>query len=406
MKNIIKSSNLNELGNKLIDVILNRKNVFDNFSIVFPNSKMEQWFKTYWLKNRKEILMNVNFSSLNDIILKLLQNEKHLRLMKKDDLKKYIIKHLAKQETLEILPNHIKDFFYINGELNPIKLYDLANELASLYMDYEQEAFNFNGFEKQLYNKVLEEAYEQGYSTLGYLFENRIGVKKSNQILYLFGFNSINKLQEKIINEYSKDSDINLYCLENCNDEYKDYSLTLAPSKLREIEYVHTTICELLKDNENKYSDFLVLAPNISDYESIITRVFKQDNINFPNIPFTINDKKKVNSNVSTGILKLFDIANKKFFTRLDFFELINNQDIKFIVDDESVLTIDQSGSIYPISNGITTITAIYKDASDSINVRILVYDYNNEDDYNFAVLVDDDTYLVVNDIDILVYTN
>lgn len=85
---------------------------------------------------------------------------------------------------------------------------------------------------------------------------------------------------------------------------------------------------------------------------------------------------------------------------------LINNQDIKFIVDDESVLTIDQSGNIHPISNGVTTITAIYKDAFDSINVRILVYDYNNEDDYNFAVLVDDDTYLVVNDIDILVYTN
>ncbi|MBQ8206604.1 MAG: hypothetical protein IJZ77_04000, partial [Bacilli bacterium] len=49
----------------------------------------------------------------------------------------------------------------------------------------------------------------------------------------------------------------------------------------------------------------------------------------FPNIPYVINDRKLVETNVSVGIKKLFEIFNKKFYTRLDFFELINNKDIQ-----------------------------------------------------------------------------
>ena len=76
--------------------------------------------------------------------------------------------------------------------------------------------------------------------------------------------------------------------------EYKsEFDLISVPSKLREIEVVHSKICTLLLDHNNKYEDFLVIAPDISVYEDVIPRVFNQDNILFGGIEIILSENQK-----------------------------------------------------------------------------------------------------------------
>jgi exodeoxyribonuclease V gamma subunit len=162
--------------------------------------------------------------------------------------------------------------------------------------------------------------------------------------MYFFGFVNFKKLQEVIIDDVTSINDITFLMLEESED-INDYSIISAPSLLREIETVHSKICELVNTSNANYSDFLVLAPNISIYEGVIPRVFNQDNISFPSIPYSINDKKKVVTNVTSGLRKLIEIFSKGYYTRYDFFELVNNPDIKQArnISDEDVDTFTNS---------------------------------------------------------------
>lgn len=330
MKEIIIKNQLRQLGDELKNIIKNRDNIFNTITIVIPNSKIEQWFKSYWLKTENDILMNVKFVSINEALLNIIDCEKPFKLISRESLKSLIIKYLSKKEYQDILPTDIRNYFCENGNnINPIKIYDFANKLSQLYLEYEQDQFIISGWQKQLYEIIVEEANSYNLSTVSYTFNNTKKIKVLNNKLYFFGFIEFTKLQETIINEYGIEADILMFLLTQDNEYKKEYSLSSAPSKLREIEVVHSKICELLKDPSNKYSDFLVLAPDISVYEKTISRVFKQDNINFPDIPYSINDKKRLQTNVYNGLKKLFDIVNKNYYTRLDFFNLINNHDIQ-----------------------------------------------------------------------------
>ncbi len=325
---MIKNS-LNDLGNVLIDIIKSRKDLFSPITVVVPNSKIGQWFKTYWLKSESDILMNVNFVNIDKALLDLIDTDEPYKLLKKETIKSYLIKILSSDNNINI-PLDIKNYLY-DGNITKqsIKIYDVCEQLSQLYIEYENDQVNYDGWEKELFEKVLEGTKEYYLSTLSELFNKFKKCKINNQALYFFGFVSFTKLQIKIIDEYAKNSNIQMLCLKNDNYKNTAFKVTAAPSKLREIEAMHSKICKLLQDKNNKYSDFLVLAPDISVYEEAIIRVFNQDNKNFPNIPYVINDKKKTETNVSTGLNKLYEIFNKKFYTRLDFFELINNQDIQ-----------------------------------------------------------------------------
>ena len=43
----INETNLKNLADKLIEIIKKRTNVFKTITVVVPNSKMQQWFKSY-----------------------------------------------------------------------------------------------------------------------------------------------------------------------------------------------------------------------------------------------------------------------------------------------------------------------------------------------------------------------
>lgn len=323
----ISKFNLNLLGDELIDIIEQRTNVFNKITIVVPNSKVEQWFKAYWLRHQNEVLMNVEFKRIDNALKEFIDSDCYFELMRLDQFKILIMKHLP--NILDLLPNEVKEYIYENGEFHHIKLYDLSNKLASLFLEYEIDQVNITGWQEKLYNNVLENALKYELSTISYMFNKCEKVKKINNPIYFLGFVSFNKLETKIINKLKEESNVVLLMLEKDKEYTSEFDLIAVPSKLREIEVVHSKICTLLLDKDNKYEDFLVIAPDISVYEDVIPRVFNQDDEEFPSIPYVINDRKKIDTNVSNGLEILIDIANKKFFTRLDFFNIINNSDIQ-----------------------------------------------------------------------------
>ena len=329
MKKIIKNYQLEILANELIKMIKLRKDIFTPLNIVVPNNKVAEWLKTYWLKHLGDILMNVNFQSIDDALFKLIDSKTYYHLLKPEEIKVLIIKVITEDNSIE-LPTKIKNYIYDSEQFNSIKIYDFACELASLFIQYEKDQFQLQGWQQQLYDKVLSFAYENDQTTLSFIFNKEQQIRKTNMPIYFFGFLKFNNLQTSIIDQYSLESDLNYN---------KKYCITSTPSRYREIEALHSKICTLLLDKNNTYDDFLVLIPNLSKYEDVIERVFKQNNNKFPNIPYVINDYKKEESSVSTGLATLIKIANNHMFTRLDFYNLINNNDIKIAreISDEQI---------------------------------------------------------------------
>ena len=321
---------LNDLAKELILKIKKRENFFKPITIVVPSTKMEQWFKMYWLTNEDNVLMNINFMTLNQALLKIVDNTQTYKLLTTDTIKSLIIKYLSNPINNDKFKNEYSAY-WLNDDMtvNAIKVYDIASKLAQLFNEYEQDEVVISGWQKSLYDMVIEEAKTLNQTSISHLFKEGKDLNIIDDELYLFGFSSFTKLEKSIIDKYSKVANVVLYQLIQDKGYKKEYEITTAPSMLREIESVHSKICLLIKDHNARYSDFLVVAPNISVYENAINRVFNQDKREFVSLPYVINDKKKVQTNVFNGLDTLFNIAQKKFCTRFDLFNLINNLDIK-----------------------------------------------------------------------------
>ncbi|MCT7703769.1 MAG: hypothetical protein N5841_05945, partial [Lactobacillus iners] len=59
--------------------------------------------------------------------------------------------------------------------------------------------------------------------------------------------------------------------------------LIKADSRYAEINFVAQTIYQQVVFNHYRYKDFLVLAPNLSEYETYLTPIFSQNNISMFN---------------------------------------------------------------------------------------------------------------------------
>lgn len=113
--------------------------------------------------------------------------------------------------------------------------------------------------------------------------------------------------------------------------------LTSAPSKIREVEAMHSHVCKLLNGTATadgkpaKISDILVVSPNIDDYRTAIYQVFDQskelsaDTKTALHIPFSIVDSQASNSLVASALSTLFKLREKKILSRPDFFSLVRN---------------------------------------------------------------------------------
>ncbi len=131
---------------------------------------------------------------------------------------------------------------------------------------------------------------------------------------------------------------------EHYSEKDNSLSLTGAPTRIREIEDVHSKICKLLAQNDGtQLGDILVLAPQIQDYKTAIEQVFDQNDqfaadSNFPYIPYTIADFSGERSLTAEALHVLFGILKKGYLSRSDLFELLHNylvQTVRGISDEE-----------------------------------------------------------------------
>jgi len=121
------------------------------------------------------------------------------------------------------------------------------------------------------------------------------------------------------------------------------FSVTTAPSKIREVEALHSRICKLLSEKDPQgnpkatVADVLVVSPNIDDYRTAIFQVFDQTREGF-HIPFNIVDSATHDSLTANALNILLSIREKGTLSRPDFFALVRNpvvQNVRNIHADE-----------------------------------------------------------------------
>lgn len=323
-------TNLTKAADELFLEITNSKtDFFSGFNVVVPDNKVEKWLKAYWLKKREDILFNVKFYTIRDALFLMLKKDEDYSLVSKDQLKYLILKKL----TTEALPEKYKKYIKKdNGELNPINLFDLANELATGFMKYEEGSATISdSYLIDFYSSLLLDL-KNNYKlvTLKNACEKNY---EFNEVpnLFFFGFISFSDTELTILKEYEKKYEVIVYELAfDINKDIMDhkiaFSLVNSLNQLREIENVHSLICKKIKeDPTTSFSDFLVIAPNIGEYETLINRVFHQDDVEYPSIPFSINNVEVKDTDITVALKELIDISHKGFFTRKDFDDLISN---------------------------------------------------------------------------------
>ncbi len=346
---------LNEIADDIIDRILeNRKDPFEKVRIVCHNSRVLQWFKAYFLKTHKEVMMNVDFETLSVFLNGIINPDNEKIIINKSILRDFIIKELLQKEKYFQKAKDIKELGYIfKGEqYNGTNLYEFTDKLASLFLYYEFDEENISefGWQFDLYKAVLETAKKENCYTTKELFdENGSFVAPEGQV-YIINNSFVTSLFRHMINDLCG---VNVYFYE-INDKtdfltkdkddrvvfdvqkHTKPSVYCAPNTLREIEELHSRICKVIQEDDNnkdnvRFSDFLVYAPDINKYSSAISRVFNQDGTNYPRLPYRIAGEITEKRQINNALDVLFDIANKQFFTRNDFHKIIKNPMIQIV---------------------------------------------------------------------------
>ncbi len=324
MGNIISNSNLDELMKEFMNKKQSDKDFFVPTMIVLPSMKMNDYIVSQWLKNTNSVLMNVDFVEINQALFSFIDHNDYLRLLNREEFKVLVLKYFSYAEK-EDIPIEMKDYLYEEDNIDAIRLSDLCSHLADIFLGYENDCFEIPSDQKKIYDFVLQEAEKNYLTTLAYSFSKRRGIKKTGRKIYFFGFAYFEPIQNAIIKEIEKENECNFFLLKVNKEKKPPYFITACPSKQKEIENVHSHICELLKDKENRLSDFVVLAKNISDYEPLIKRTFHQDNVDYPDIPYSIIGSQNQSSDVTSAMKKLIEIFHKGYFTRVDFQAFVNN---------------------------------------------------------------------------------
>ena len=336
----MKSSKLTELADSLFTIIKGKTDCFDTTTIVVPNVLISQWLKSYWLKTEGEnVLMNVEFKSFNDVFPYLVEQEQY-KLIKHSDLKKIILSVLIKDED-NIIPEKYKKYY----EGSSIRLNEFADSLATVYLNYYKD--NFEGvknwsdvpsedskdydencfvneedfYQYKLYKKIIDICKNKDLGTI----EKPLPRTSSSKTFYLFGFGYLDKVYKYIVEscDFVKE-----YSLEVDETADVDYEITTAPSMIKEVEFVHGEICKLILKGAH-VSDFYVVAPNIKEYVNTIERVFRQNDEQYPNIPYVIRYSGDIATEFYSALKLLYSIAKNKYYTRYDFYKLISNTVIK-----------------------------------------------------------------------------
>lgn len=249
MKNVYTSWDLNLLADKMIEKIMqNWKSPFSSPAVVFPDPKTEQWFKLRWLKKKsqgagKGILMNLKtlriqqflfdlvtpqipeFLDAQRLSVELLRDVIISKLTSKAD-GKYYFESLNSPDVQTYLTEENQDGL----KINPNHLYDFAQTIASLFLDYEdtrpdslKEVLTKQPWQKKLYEDVIGERGVElegiKYLTLFQLVKDNKKTSggsltfnwKKDRPVFIFGFSGIGQIYRNILEAFSQDYQLEVF---------------------------------------------------------------------------------------------------------------------------------------------------------------------------------------------------
>ena len=312
---IIERNNLCLLADELINEIRNRKDPFETYSIIVPNLLLEQWFKAYWIQKTNAVLLNVQFKRIRPFINEIFNTTK------KELINAKLLSNLIIKELLCNIEEYssFKKYIIKNDTINNINLYDLAKNLANIFISYDNEGFIPNNEQKKLLDNIKIKYND--YVFLSDIIKNNPIISKK---AFVFGFR---KIEKSYLIGLEKNNSI-IY-KQNSNEIKNILNYRSCLSKEREVEYIHGEICKILNNNEKVYN-ITVYSINLDEYIPIIKKVFSTGgNKNYPEVPYVILDSSNSDSNASSAIIILYNILNNKQFTRYDLLKLITNSNIQ-----------------------------------------------------------------------------
>ena len=246
------------------------------------------------------------------------------------------------------------------SEQNYLSLLQLKNKnQGKMKWNPEQAVFLF-GFSGigQLYRNLLSDFSEK--NNLFVYIQTPAAIKNTTSLPYNWGELGIENLElwggcdeeldfeavEPLSEQNRNGEQPSLYAIQNAIAREAEFEkikkcdiaspvyLLASPSKLHEIEAVHSKICALLKDKNTRLGDILVIAPNIQDYKVAIEQVFDQNDSEeseFPHIPKVIADYSSEYSLVADALQILFGMLKKKYLCRSDLFALFHNSLVQHV---------------------------------------------------------------------------
>ena len=466
MKNVYTSWDINLLADKMIEKITECwKSPFNSPAVIFTDPKTEQWFKLRWLRNPavgKGILMNLKTLRIQQFLFDLITPKtsdfQNVQRLSVELLRDVIISKLTSKtggnyyfESLDNsdVTNYLTNKTARGFEINPVHLYDFAQKLASLFMEYEDTRpdsldalLEKEAWQKKLYYDVIT---ERGlvidgcnYMTLSELRNLNKKINKTELPVFnwnkdcpvfIFGFSGLGDIYRSLLSDFAKENQLEVFLQtsassddsssnqlvqklaafgkyhfslwnkeaslqslssadsfsktdsllhriqksvsedtriipEAFNENDTSLTLTSAPTKVREVEVLHSKICKLLSqpDNSVQLGDILVVAPHIQDYCTAIEEVFDQNDKNdlseaagvFPYIPYIIADYSGERSLTAEALNILFKIIKRGYLARSDFFALLRNylvQTARGISDDEVSTWTDWVSELYTFRN-------------------------------------------------------
>ncbi len=449
MLNIITSMSPIGLANDMLAKVKQCwLNPFDAPTIIFTDSKTEQWFKLHVLNNKQNVVMNLRTARLESFLFGMLKMADNQALLSPDMLRDIIMQKLLSGDNGKRYLDKFKDqdnignYLYVgeNGdEINYKHLFDFANDLSKLFIEYEITRDDIDGllagdWQKDLYNDIItgDGIYLNNltyYTCIELANKNKkenggkIKFKSDERPVFVFGFSGLGQKYRDLLKEYGKKAKIYVYLQTakadihgdvsqippgeennniflkhwarfgninhklfraganvteyNIDTEYnenttlgkiqnaiaQDYNVDMAdlqndgsvtitsvPSKIKELEIVHSKICKLLKDSDATLKDILVLAPDIDKYKSEIATVFNQveehdpeNTENYPFIPSSIVDFSGKNSSVLDALQTLYSILKNGGLTRKTFFAFTKN----FIIQSKYGITDDNMSDVF-----------------------------------------------------------
>ncbi len=221
------------------------------------------------------------------------------------------------------------------GQFYRVVLQKLAenNEINLFIQSPVENISNFNN--EKCNNELLKKWGKAGIENIE-LWKNKKGDNIINIANNCENKNNclLNCIKNAIVNNTDNIS-------EKIEESYPSISITTASSRIREVENLHSNICRLLNGSANngkpaKFSDILVVAPNIEDYKTAILEVFAQaqtkaeeerdsKNKTVVSLPFNFVDSSAIESLTSQALHILFLIREKGALARPEFFALVRN---------------------------------------------------------------------------------